>query len=143
MIVVDANVVVAALRSRNGASNAILREMISGTVPFAVSPAMALEYEDVLKRPGILGNKPWVSAAEIDTVLDTVLSRAKLVSPWFRQRPFLEDPKDDLYIECALAAGARTIISSDRHFAAPVVSGFGLSVMKAGEFLADLKRRSH
>lgn len=116
MIVVDANVVLSALRSSRGASHLLLREMLVGEVPFAVSPAVALEYEDVLKRPGILGDSPWLRADEIDTVLDAVFSQAHLVSPWFRFRPFLADPKDDIYIECALTAGATLIVSSDRHF---------------------------
>ncbi|WP_438749708.1 putative toxin-antitoxin system toxin component, PIN family [Pararhizobium sp. O133] len=141
MIVVDANVVLSAFRSSNGASHFLVRKMIGGDVPFSVSPAVALEYEDVLKRPGILGEKTWASHGDIDTVLDAVFSRAKLVSPWFRFRPFLNDPKDDLYIECALAAGANTIVSSDRHFHHPAVEAFGLKVIRAGEFVAELTRR--
>ncbi|WFU86170.1 MULTISPECIES: hypothetical protein [Rhizobium] len=52
-----------------------MREMLAGDVPFAVSPAVALEYEDVLKRPGVLGDEPWLSEDEIDTVLDAVFSQ--------------------------------------------------------------------
>jgi hypothetical protein len=55
--------------------------MLGGRVAFAVSPAIALEYEDVLKRPGILGRDPWLAADKIDTILDAVFSRADLVSP--------------------------------------------------------------
>lgn len=76
MFVFDANVLLSGLRSANGASNVIVREMIRGNIPFAVSPAVALEYEDVLKRPGILGQKPWISADEIDVVLDAAFKRA-------------------------------------------------------------------
>jgi predicted nucleic acid-binding protein len=141
MHVVDANVVLSALRSRNGASHIILREMLVGTVPFAVSPAVALEYEAVLKRPGILGDRAWITRDEIDVILDAILKQATLVSPWFRFRPFLLDPGDDLHVECALAASAATIVTSDRHFNAPEVGAFGMSVVKAGEFLADLRRR--
>lgn len=141
MIVVDANVVLSALRSSKGASHLLLREMLVGNVPFAVSPAVALEYEDVLKREGILGDEPWVSQDEIDTVLDAVFSQAHLVSPWFRFRPFLADPKDDIYIECALTAGATFIVSSDRHFRHPAVRAFGMSVVRAGDFVAELTRR--
>lgn len=141
MIVVDANVLLSALRSSKGASHLILREMISGSVPFAVSAAVALEYEDVLKRPDILGEDPWVDADEIDIILDTVFSQAHLVSPKFRFRPFLDDPKDDIYIECALAAGATFIVSSDKHFRHPAVQAFGMTVMRPGDFVADLTRR--
>ncbi|WP_331000924.1 MULTISPECIES: PIN domain-containing protein [Rhizobium] len=74
-------------------------------------------------------------------MLDAVFSQAHLVSPWFRFRPFLDDPKDDIYIECALAAGATFIVSSDRHFQHPAVRVFGMSVMRAGDFVAELTRR--
>jgi predicted nucleic acid-binding protein len=115
--------------------------MLLGTVPFAVSPAVALEYEDVLKRPGILGDHPWLNASEIDTVLDALFAKAAIVSPWFRFRPFLADPKDDIYIECALAAGATWIVSNDRHFRHPAVNAFGMSVANAGDFVSELMRR--
>lgn len=142
MIVVDANVLLAALRSSRGASHVLLREMLAGGVAFAISPAVAIEYEDVLKRPGLLGKQPWATAEEIDTILDAVFSRAHLVSPWFRFRPFLADPKDDLYVECALAANAVIIVSNDRHFRTPVTTAFGLSIMRAGDFVAELSRRN-
>lgn len=141
MIVVDTNVLLSALRSSKGASHWLIREMLKGGIPFAVSPAVALEYEDVLKREGVLGPEPWIGPDEIDTVLDAVFSQAQLVSPWFRFRPFLADPKDDIYIECALTAGATFIVSSDRHFEHPAVKAFGISVMRAADFVAELTRR--
>ncbi|MBO0126883.1 putative toxin-antitoxin system toxin component, PIN family [Agrobacterium sp. OT33] len=81
MIVVDANVVLSALRSSRGASHILLRELLAGNVEFAVSPAVALEYEDVLKRPGTLGIAPSISGDDIDTVLDAMFSQAHLVAP--------------------------------------------------------------
>ncbi|QLF69817.1 PIN domain-containing protein [Peteryoungia desertarenae] len=140
MIVVDANVILSALRSTRGASHFLLREMLAGDVEFAVSPAVALEYEAVLKRDGLLGPQSWIGQDEVDIVLDAVVKQAHLVSPWFRFRPFLEDPKDDLYMEYALAAGARLIVSLDRHFRIPAVEGFGLSVQSAGQFVAELMK---
>jgi len=141
MYVFDTNIILSALRSRNGGSYVILREMLTGTISYAVSSAVILEYEDVVKRPGKLGKHPWITQDEIDVILDAIVKKAYLVSPWFRFRPFLQDPKDDLYIECALAAGAKTIGTNDRHFNAPVVEAFGLSILKPGEFLAEFQQR--
>ncbi len=138
MIVVDANVILRAMRSRNGASHAILRAMLMGEVKFTASPAVMLEYEDVVKRPGILGPVPAISGANIDIVLDTLCKLAVPSLPWFRFRPFLTDPKDDLYIECALAIGSKLIVTDDRHFKHPAVQAFGLEVQKAGEFIQSL-----
>ena len=55
-IVVDTNVVVSGLRSRQGSSNLILNNMLCGATRFALSPALVLEYKDVLKRPGNPGS---------------------------------------------------------------------------------------
>lgn len=134
MIVVDANVFLSALRSSQGASHQILHCMLTGEIAFALTPAVALEYEDVVKRSGLLGQPPALRMNEVDVVLDALFSRAHIVSPYFRFRPFLDDPKDDIYIECALSAGAELIVTSDRHFQHPAVHAFGLSVMRAAEF---------
>ncbi|HUG62127.1 MAG TPA: PIN domain-containing protein [Methylomirabilota bacterium] len=142
MIVADANVLVRALSSRNGASHWIVRGMLTGEVPFALSPAVVIEYEDVLSRPGILGSSPWVRADEIATILDTLCAVCVPALPWFRFRPFLADPKDDLYVECALAAGARLVVSHDRHFRNPAMAAFGLRVSTAVEFEAEWRTRS-
>lgn len=115
--------------------------MLRGEIQFAISTAVAIEYEDVLKRPGILGADPWLSVEEIDVVLDALFSRAKLVSPTFRFRPLLDDPKDDLYLECAIISGAGLIVSSDRHFQHPIVGALGIKVMRAGNFVGEIVGR--
>ena len=63
-----------------------------------------------------------------------------MVQSWFKFRPFLDDPKDDPYIDCALASSASIILSRDRHFRNPAVQAFGLRVLSAGEYLNE--RRS-
>src|SRR5438270_5924805 len=53
MYVLDTNILVAALWSRKGASFELLSRAIEGRLAIAVSVALALEYEDVLKRVAI------------------------------------------------------------------------------------------
>lgn len=93
MNVVDANVILGGLRSRNGASHAVLTGMLKGTLPFAVSPAVMVEYEDLLKRRGIFGPEPWLSLSQIDAILDALCDRLTPACPFFRYRPFPSDPK--------------------------------------------------
>ena len=114
--------------------------MVAGVTPFAISPAVVLEYEDVLKRVDILGPRASVTSSEIDTLLD---AKALLVSPQFRFRPFLDDPKDDIYVECALAAGATLILSRDRDFRHPAMAAFGLSAATPAEYLATVRNEGH
>jgi predicted nucleic acid-binding protein len=118
--------------------------MLTGAVAFAASPAVIIEYEDLLKRPGVHGEEPWLDGAQIDQLLDAICARAVSSLPWFRFRPFLNDPKDDLYVECALAVGARTIVTFDRHFRHPAVSAFGLEPVTPAELVSRSGlRRTH
>jgi predicted nucleic acid-binding protein len=48
--VLDTSVLVAALRSRSGASAALLHEVAARKIELVASPAVFLEYEAVLKR---------------------------------------------------------------------------------------------
>jgi predicted nucleic acid-binding protein len=113
----------------------MLREMLKGDIEFALSTAVILEYEDVLNRPGLLGVPPVVTAEQVRIILDALCSRALLVSPWFRFRPFLDDPKDDIFVECALAASAEYIVTDDKHFSHPSIQGFGLRAISAQDFI--------
>ncbi len=65
-IVLDTNVIIAALRSRRGASNRLLRLVGDGTFYMNVSVALALEYEDVMKRPALSS----YSESEVDDFLN-------------------------------------------------------------------------
>jgi PIN domain len=62
-VVLDTNILVAAFRSNLGASHQIVRSIGLGRWRPNISVALALEYEDVLKRRHLLPN---VSMAEID-----------------------------------------------------------------------------
>ncbi|MDF3607586.1 putative toxin-antitoxin system toxin component, PIN family [Paracoccus sp. DMF-8] len=138
IIVIDTNIIVSGLRSRRGASYLILDSMLSGATRFALSPALVLEYEDVLKRPGILGAPPSISHVQVDVILDALCKMAVEVSPWFRFRPFLNDPKDDHVVECAMAASARIIVSGDKVFRHEDVSAFGLVWLTAPDYAYEL-----
>ena len=50
-VVLDTDIIVTALRSATGGSNAVLREAAHGRLTPLVTPALFLEYEAVLKRP--------------------------------------------------------------------------------------------
>jgi predicted nucleic acid-binding protein len=139
-VVVDANVVLRAFRSRNGASHRVLRSLLLREFECIASPAVIFEYEDVLKRPGMLGPSPAFTEGEIDEVLDAICASVTPVLPWFRFRPFLNDPKDDLYVECALCGGATVIVTDDKHFRHPAVLAFGLTAMNAADFVSYQRR---
>jgi putative PIN family toxin of toxin-antitoxin system len=140
-VVADTNVLVSAIRSPSGASGFVLKEMLHGRLEFGLSPALLLEYEDVLKRPLMLGDPPKVTFADVETILDALCSRARPALSYFRFRPILSDPKDDFLIECALASGATIILTSDRHLAPEALKPLGLKAMTPKMFLQDYYRK--
>jgi predicted nucleic acid-binding protein len=85
-VVVDANVVLRAFRSRNGDSHRVLRSLLLREFECFASPAVIFEYEDVLKRPGMLGPSPAFTEGEIDEVLDAICAG---VTPSFRGSDFV------------------------------------------------------
>jgi predicted nucleic acid-binding protein len=131
LVVIDTNVVLSGLQSSLGASNEVLRRMTLGHFRAAASTALIFEYEDVPHRPGLL---PTYAPPQIDAFLDSFCSLVTEAHIYFRWRPFLKDPGDDLIFECALAAGADFIVThniSDLKAAAQ----FGISAVTPGRFL--------
>src|SRR5471030_694320 len=70
-IVLDTDVVVAALRSRLGASRSWLHAVLAGEVTLLLSVPLALQYEAVLTRPEHLA-RSGARIADIGTLLDAL-----------------------------------------------------------------------
>src|SRR3989442_806775 len=107
-IVIDTNVFVAALRSRNGASFLLL-SLIGRSLLFEInlSVPLVLEYEDAAMREGIVP----ISREEIGDVLDYLCSVGNKHDIFFLWRPFLRDPKDEMVLELAVEAHASIIVT--------------------------------
>ena len=130
-MVLDTNVVVAGLRSRRGASFRLLAEVGRGKFEIALSVPLVLEYEDALLRHGSVTG---LSRADVDAVLDYFCSVGHLQSIFFLWRPLLPDPKDDLVLELAVAAGCKTVVTFNiRDFRG--AEGLGVSAQRPGDFL--------
>ena len=130
-VVLDTNVVVAGLRSRRGASFRLLAEVGRGKFEIALSVPLVLEYEDALLRHGSVTG---LSRADVDAVLDYFCSVGHLQSIFFLWRPLLPDPKDDLVLELAVAAGCKTVVTFNiRDFRG--AEGLGVSAQRPGDFL--------
>jgi putative PIN family toxin of toxin-antitoxin system len=133
-VVVDTNVVLAALRSRRGASHLLLSMIGDGRWQMNLSVPLFLEYEDVVKRPDSgLG----LSAAEIDDILDFICAEANLREIFYLWRPVLSDPNDDFILELAVESRCDYIVTFNvRDFAG--AGKFGVEVITPQEFLRKL-----
>ena len=129
-VVVDTNVLVAAFRSSRGASHRLLQTIERRQWRPVISPALALEYESVLKRGvGELG----LSLVDIDDFIEYLCSRARLVQIYFRWRPMLPDPDDDRILEVAVRAGSPIVTFNAKDFRGS--GSLGITTMSPGELL--------
>lgn len=136
--VLDTNILVAALWSRSGASFRIIRHALDGTLPYAVSVALALEYEAVLHRAA-LRQASWASREQLDIVLDAIIGGARQMMPIrTRLRPTLRDPSDDMVLECAVQSGADAIVTMKVRDFVAARSLYRIDVLKPGGLLARL-----
>ncbi|MCH8537895.1 MAG: putative toxin-antitoxin system toxin component, PIN family [Alkalimonas sp.] len=107
-IVIDTNVLVAALRSKQGASYKLLLELTHDWYTPAVSVPLFLEYEAVLKRAGLIPN---LQSTDIDNVLNFLLTKARLCQIYYLWRPCLKDPQDDMVLELAVQSQSQYIVT--------------------------------
>jgi putative PIN family toxin of toxin-antitoxin system len=110
-VVLDTNVLVAALRSRHGASYRLLNQLGDGRWHPNVTVPIVLEYEAVLKRDC---RKFGLTEEDIDDVVDAICSRAGLHRLYFLWRPVASDPDDDLIIEGAIASRSDFIVTFNK-----------------------------
>ncbi len=135
-VVIDTSVVVAALRSRSGASNEVLRRLGSGKIIALATPALFLEYEEVLKRPEHC-DAHGLSAEQIDRFLATLASALEPVSVHFSWRPQLRDPSDEMVLETAINGQAQYLVTFNVKDFMPTAEQFGISVKRPNEFLKE------
>lgn len=137
-VVLDTDVVVAALRSPQGASAALLRRVHAQELGMLASVALFAEYEAVLTRPEQL-RATHHSAAAMGRVLDELAERVVRVTGWFQWRPQLHDPADEMVLEAAVNGRADALISFNLRDFGDAPARFGVVLATPGQFLRSLQ----
>lgn len=130
-VILDTNVILAAMRSQTGASHRLLLGIGHPRWQSVITPALRYEYEDVARRPG---NAPGLSSWEITNILDLIYQESHRQLVWFSWRPLSPDPGDDTILEAAIAGGCDFVVSfNERHLRA--AKEFGIGVLKPADLL--------
>ena len=111
--VMDTNVLVAAFRSRSGASFEIFRLLRLGHWTAIVSNHLLFEYEEVLKREAAYLS---LSHSDVDQLLNAVCARSETWLLSHSWEPILTDPDDEPLVQLASESGARLVTTHNiRH----------------------------
>ena len=134
VIVLDTNVLVAGLRSSVGASHALLQAVGGAGFDLGLTAALVLEYEDVLKRPGLVPASP----AEVDVLLNHFCQVGECRPVRYRLRPVARDPGDDLVLEAAVATGSQIVVTLNIRDMQEGARRHGIELLVPGAALARL-----
>jgi putative PIN family toxin of toxin-antitoxin system len=138
-IVVDTSVVVAGLRSKTGAANAVLRLVAARKLVPLATTALFLEYEAVLKRSE-QRLAHGLRLDEIDQFLAALASACEVVDVRFQWRPQLNDTNDEMVLEAAVNGRADALVTHNVRDFRDAGRRFGLRVLLPGELLRELGR---
>ncbi len=137
-VVLDTNVLVAASRSRLGASFALVRSIPAPEFQPCLSVGLYAEWQEVLTRPENL--PPGQTAEDALGFVRYLASQSHLQEIHFLWRPFLADADDDMVLELAFAAACGYIITHNvKDFRG--AEQLGVTALSPRDFLKAIGKR--
>lgn len=136
-IVLDTSVIVAAFRSRKGASNKLLQLVATGRFRPLAGTALFLECEAVLLRAEqriVTG----MSEADVEGALAALASACDPVDVHFRWRPQLSDPVDEFVLEAAVNGRADALVTHNIRDFSTAGERFELRVITPQQCLKEM-----
>jgi len=133
--VIDTGVFIAGVYWRHE-PHLCLKAWLQGIVLPVMSQEIFAEYELVLERV----KREQDFKTDTKVWLDTLRESAFWVDPVSFEQKVCRDPKDDKFIEAALAAGARTVIARDQDLTV-LDKPFGIAMQTPRVWLGTLSRQ--
>ena len=140
-LVLDTDVLVAATRSRSGASWQLVDRALTGDFTLLLSVPLVLEYEAVLRREEhrkVHG----LSVTQLDEVINSLVRVAEPVQIRFLWRPLLSDPRDDMVLETAVNGRADLLVTFNQKDFLAAGRVFAHEVVHPSEALVRLRART-
>ena len=108
-IVLDTNSLIQSLPSRSR-YHRIWLSFLDGTNELCVSGEILNEYEEILER--LVGKE--VAKLTLDVILNNPYTC--FLTPYYKFNLIKSDPDDNKFVDCAVIANAKFIVTEDRHF---------------------------
>ena len=139
-VVLDTDVLVAALRSDQGASRQLLLAALDRRFVMLVSVPLMLEYEAVLTRQEHLA-AAGITAGDVNTVLDALAAVIEPVRLAFLWRPRLKDAADEMVLETAVNGTADRLVTFNLKHLGVAALEFGVRALRPGEALREMAEK--
>ncbi len=133
-VVVDTNIWISALISKDGTNREIIRQALMEKISPQISTTLFLEYEAVMKREKIQ-KLCSLNIEEQTELFQAFLSTCQWNEIFYLWRPNLADKNDDFLIELAVASNSRVIITDNTKDLAFGELHFDIEVLTPKQFL--------
>ncbi len=107
--VIDTNVLISAFITY-GKPRKVLDKVFTGKIRLLTSPAILLEFEEVLSR-----EKFGLHKNQVQRIVSLMIHSSEVIEPKTKITLITEDPDDNKIIECAVDGRAKCIITGDKH----------------------------
>lgn len=131
-IVIDTNSLIMAISSRSD-YHKIWQSFLDGDYYMCISNEILEEYAEVIARN--------ISVNLARYVVYTILERknTRLITPFYNWNLITADPDDNKFVDCAIAANAKFIVTEDHHFNVLKEIPFpSVEVINIDDFLKEL-----
>jgi putative PIN family toxin of toxin-antitoxin system len=133
--VIDTNILVRALINRAGTVRPLLTALDAGMYTVILSIPLLAELREVLRRPR-MSRKYGIVEDDIDNLVRLLVRNGEVVTPT-RTIRVCRDPRDDMFLEAAVAGRADVIVSGDEDLL--VLDPFeGIKIVGPAAFLSML-----
>ena len=134
-VFIDTNSLIMAISSRS-AYHKIWQSFLAGDYCLCISNDILEEYTEVIVRN--------ISVNAARYVIYTIMERknVRLISPSYKWNLITADPDDNKFVDCAVAANAKFIVTEDHHFNVLKEIDFpSVDVINIDDFLKEVLAR--
>jgi putative PIN family toxin of toxin-antitoxin system len=117
----------------SGLSHRIIELVEAGTLTLCVTPEILQEYREVLARPKF-ARKLQERLTTVEEIMQALLPHVELYPDAALAETVQPDPDDDIFLACAISAGAKYLVSGDAHLLDLAEFG-GVQIVTARQFL--------
>ncbi len=108
-IVLDTNCLIQSISPRSR-YYAVWESLVNGQNTLCVSNEIIMEYLEILQR--------LTDHDTAETVVKTIINSkfVEFITPYYHFEMITQDPDDNKFVDCAITANARFIVTNDRHY---------------------------